>query len=130
MEPVNSTLRVLVVDDNVDAAEMVASLLSMLGYETSAAYDGESAVSTWSAGRHDAVILDLGMPGMNGYEAAKRIRAQCKSCLLIALSAWAQPADVARGKQAGFDHHIAKPASVDQLLEALDRRLRAPADAQ
>ncbi|TFZ04848.1 response regulator [Ramlibacter rhizophilus] len=121
-------IRVLVVDDNVDAAELVADLLSMLGYETSAAHDGESALRVWSTTRPDAVILDLGMPVMDGYEAARQIRKLSKSCLLIALSAWARPADVERGRIAGFDHHIAKPASVEQLLEALHSRLRAPVD--
>jgi len=114
--------RILVIDDNRDAADSTEMLLSALGAQARVAYDGESglaAIRTWNP---DAVLLDLGMPGMDGFEVARRIRAD--SALgqpkLIALTGWGQQLDRQRTREAGFDHHLVKPADPRSLQAALD----------
>ena len=110
-------LRVLVVDDNLDANQSLQSLLESLGATVAAASGGLEALSVFESFRPDAVLLDIGMPGMDGYEVARRIRAlpSGDATQLIALTGWGQQEDVRRCMQAGFDHHMVKPLDVDKL---------------
>ncbi|MGH7581770.1 MAG: hybrid sensor histidine kinase/response regulator [Gemmatimonadales bacterium] len=112
--------RVLVVDDNHDAADSTAMVLSVMGAETRCAYDGPSALESVAAWNPGAVILDLGMPGMDGYELARRIRAlPDRRPSLIALSGWGSSADRARTAAAGFDDHWVKPVDPTRLAGLL-----------
>jgi CheY-like chemotaxis protein len=122
--------RVLIVDDNVDAAESLAMLLSALGHETHLAHDGPKALSAVDALRPDIVFLDIGLPLLNGYEVARRIRRQDAGDgpQLIALTGWGQPEDRRQAKEAGFDHHVTKPVELDVLLRLMaGRRITAEA---
>lgn len=103
--------RVLIVDDNVDHAESVATLLRLEGHEVHTAYGGLEALDAVAAVYPEVVLLDIGMPGMNGYETARRIRGRSDGAdmKLIALSGWGQPRDRELSEQAGFDHHLVKP---------------------
>jgi CheY-like chemotaxis protein len=116
--------RVLVVDDNVDAADSVALMLQALGADALAAYDGSSAIELARTKRPQVVLLDIGMPGMDGHETAAHIRAHPVEpggdrVRLIALTGWAQPEDRHRSERAGFDMHLVKPVELDALIEAL-----------
>ncbi len=119
--------RILVADDNGDAAESLALLLRLLGNEVRTAGDGEQAVELEADFGPDVVLLDIGMPRLNGYEAARRIREQSgdREMLLIALTGWGQEEDKRLTREAGFDHHLVKPAEpaeLQRLLAAWDRR--------
>lgn len=119
-------LRVLVVDDNRDAAIALASLLEAEGLAVRIAHSGREAIESAACETPDAVILDLGMPDVDGYEAATRIRdALAPPPLLIAVSGWGQDEDRRRSAAAGFDHHLVKPADGAAILEALGAGLRA-----
>jgi PAS domain S-box-containing protein len=113
--------RVLLVDDNVDAATMLAELLTAMGYAVSSHENAEAALQDAQARRFDALVLDIGMPGLDGYELARRIRAGGASAdaLLVALTGYGQPQDRERSKAAGFDAHLVKPADAEQLLDLL-----------
>jgi signal transduction histidine kinase len=113
--------RVLVVDDNEDAVSSMQTLLTALGNEVLTAYDGVEAVEAAAAFHPDVVMLDLGMPRMNGYDAARQIRAQAwgKGMVLIAHTGWGQEEDRCRTKEAGFDYHLVKPVAPDTLEELL-----------
>jgi CheY-like chemotaxis protein/two-component sensor histidine kinase len=119
-------LRVLVVDDNVDAAETMGLLLSALGTEFAIAFDGAQALQRVEAHRPDAVLLDLGMPGMDGFEVARRLRATHPGVQLVALTGWSQAEDVRRTRVAGFSEHLSKPVSPAELTAVL-RRIHAKA---
>ena len=121
--PSASRRKVLVVDDNVDAATTLEALLSLHGLKVSVAHDGAAAVGKVEAEVPDAVVMDIGMPVMNGYEAARRIRSKLPGSrpMLIALTGWGQYADKARAKEAGFDVHFVKPLRIDDLLGCLAR---------
>lgn len=121
-EPDGRMLRVLVVDDNHDAADTLAEVLQILGCHTDTAYDGEEGVSKAEALRPDAVVLDLGMPKLNGYEACQRIRAQDwgRDVRLVAVSGWGQQDDRRRSMEAGFDAHLVKPVSPEALMALLE----------
>jgi PAS domain S-box-containing protein len=114
-------LRVLVVDDNVDAAESVVALLDVLGHVTTAAHDGVQALEAASEFRPDLVFLDIGLPGMSGYEVARRIRgnAALRQVVLIALTGWGAQSDQQQSQEAGFDQHLTKPVSLEALEQAL-----------
>jgi PAS domain S-box-containing protein len=113
-------LRILVVDDNEDAAESMANLLSGSGHEVRMAGDGFAAVETAATFQPDAVVMDIGMPGLNGYEAAQRIRAQRGvEVVLVAVTGWGQEEDRRRARAAGFDHHLTKPVDLAQLSRLL-----------
>ncbi|WP_329716254.1 hybrid sensor histidine kinase/response regulator [Ideonella sp.] len=118
---VANDIRVLVVDDNIDSAQSMSLLLSMLGYSTRTAHDGLEAVRAAGAYQPQAVILDIGLPKLSGLDAARRIREQAwgQEMLLIALSGWGQDEDRQRTRQAGFDHHFVKPVAVDALIQVL-----------
>ena len=109
--------RVLVVDDNQDAADTLALLLGMSGHEVRTAHDGAMAVQLASAFRPDVILMDLGMPKMDGYEAARRIRATPHGAepFLVALTGWGDDADRRRTREAGFDRHVVKPVDPDEL---------------
>jgi two-component system, sensor histidine kinase len=113
--------RILIVDDNRDAADTLGELLSALGATVSVAHSGRAALDTFSSFAPDAVLLDIGMPEMDGYEVARRIRALPghEEVLLIALTGWGQEHDQQRSLVAGFDHHVVKPPDVDRLRELI-----------
>jgi CheY-like chemotaxis protein len=113
--------RVLVVDDNEDAAEWLATVLRLNGHETYVAHDGLEAVRSAERIRPDAVLLDIGLPRLDGYEACRRIRAQSwgKDLLLVALTGWGQEEDRQKSRDAGFDTHLVKPVDDDVLLKLL-----------
>ncbi len=113
--------RILIVDDNRDNAESLARLLQLMGYETAIAYDGVSAVDSAETFRPFAVLLDLGLPGLDGYEVARRIRAQSwgKDVTLVAATGWGSADDRRRSREAGFDHHMVKPVDLDELAKLL-----------
>jgi PAS domain S-box-containing protein len=118
--------RILVVDDNRDTADSLAMMLSLAGHETRTAYDGLEAVQAAAAFRPVVVLLDIGLPRMNGYEAARHIRQQPwgKGMVLIALTGWGQEEDRRRALEAGFDQHVTKPvmaAALEELLARMDR---------
>jgi PAS domain S-box-containing protein len=113
--------RVLVVDDNVDSADSLAMLLQVNGHEVRVAYDGPAALREAAAFVPEVVLLDIGLPGMNGYEVARKLREmpEAKGTLLVAQTGWGQAEDRRRSKEAGFDHHLVKPVDVPKLLELL-----------
>jgi signal transduction histidine kinase len=113
--------RVLVVDDNHDAADSLGALLQMLGADVRVAHDGETALETFETFHPAAVFLDLGMPGMDGFEIARWIRARPdgQDTTLIALTGWGQERDRRRTEEAGFSIHLAKPADLDTLQDVL-----------
>ena len=110
--------RVLVVDDNTDAASSVADLLAMSGSEVEVVHDGQSAVDHTASFRPDIVLLDIGLPDISGYEAARRIRRLqgVRQPTLIALTGWSQQDDKQQAEQAGFDQHWTKPVDLQRLL--------------
>lgn len=118
--PPPSGLRLLVVDDNQDAANSLAMLLRLQGHEVRAAYSGVAALEMTKTYIPDMIFLDIGMPGMDGYETARRLRQQpgLKKVNLTALTGWGQREDRRRSAEAGFDHHIVKPPK-QKLLESL-----------
>jgi PAS domain S-box-containing protein len=113
--------RILVVDDNVDAAESLAVLLRLEGHEVRVACDGPAALAAALADPPEMVVLDLGMPGMDGFEVARRLRSQPgpDGVLLVALTGWAQEEDRRRCYEAGFDGHLPKPVEWDALRQFL-----------
>ncbi len=116
--------RLLVVDDNVDAAETIARLLRLAGYDAECVYDGPSALEAVERNQPDIVVLDIGLPGMDGYEVGRRLRARFERLPLIAVTGYGQDSDRRRSAQAGFDHHFTKP--VDPLeLERFIAKLAA-----
>jgi CheY-like chemotaxis protein len=116
--------RVMVVDDNVDAASMLDMLLRSLGHETRVAHDGPEALRMAQEFRPEVVLLDIGMPGIDGYEVARRLRTQAKQRALriVAVTGWGQDADRQRSREAGFDLHLVKPVDTTDLLQALNGR--------
>jgi CheY-like chemotaxis protein/two-component sensor histidine kinase len=113
--------RVLVVDDNTDSAASLAMLLKMSGNETATAHDGLAAVEAVKSFRPDVVLLDISLPKLDGYEAARRIREQAwgKDVVLVALTGWGQEEDRRRSKEAGFDEHMVKPVDYEILMKFL-----------
>jgi CheY-like chemotaxis protein len=114
--------RLLVVDDNKDAAESMSMLLEMWGHEVAFAYDGPSALETAEQWQPQAVFLDIGLPGMDGYEVAARLRElpQAKDAVLIAITGYGQEDDRLRSRRAGIDHHLVKPVAPDALRNLID----------
>ncbi len=113
--------RILVVDDNHDSALSMAMMLSIMGHDTRTAHDGESAVETAEAFQPEVVLLDIGLPKLNGYEVAQRIREKPwgAAMYLIAVTGWGQDVDRQRAEAAGFDAHLTKPASPDDIRRLL-----------
>jgi CheY-like chemotaxis protein len=114
------TLRILIVDDNEDAADMLATVLELGGHEVHAVHDGAAAVDAAASLDPDVVLLDIGLPTLNGYEVAQRIRAHegDRHAVIIALTGWGQDADKRRAAESGCDAHWVKPVD-EQKLERL-----------
>ena len=119
--PTGPRHRVLVVDDNQDAADSLATILGILGHEVRAAHDGVAGVAAAAEFRPDVVLMDLGMARLNGYEAARRIRAEPwgRRPFLVALSGWGADEDRRRTRDAGFDRHLVKPVDLDALTRLI-----------
>ena len=119
--PPSAVRRILVVDDNVDAADSLGQLLEMLGNEVRTANDGEAGVGAAAQFRPDVVLMDIGMPKLNGYEAARRIRGHPwgAGMVLVALTGWGQDEDRKKTSDAGFNHHLVKPVETDALMKLL-----------
>lgn len=116
--------RILVVDDNHDSALSLAMMLSIMGHETRTAHDGESAVATAESFLPEVVLLDIGLPKLNGYEVAQRIRESAwgQSMFLIAVTGWGQDEDRQRSSEVGLNVHMVKPvepAALERLLSEL-----------
>ena len=113
--------RILIVDDSRDGGESLAMLLRVLGAEVALAHSGKSALECVETFKPDVVLLDIGMPGMDGYEVARRIRSNPANhgMSLIALTGWGQDEDRQRSIAAGFNHHLVKPADIEQLRQLL-----------
>lgn len=118
------TRRVLIVDDNADAADSLGALLSALGAVVCVAHSGREALARLDSFAPDSAIVDVGMPDMDGYELARRLRASRRfnHNLIIALTGWGEPQDRERSKRAGIDHHLVKPPDLGTLRHVLDRR--------
>ncbi len=117
-----ATVRVLVVDDNEDAADTMKLLLGHLGAEVAVAYDGEAGIEAFDSFRASVVFVDIGMPGMDGYELARALRERFSEepPMIVGLSGWGQEEDMRRGREAGFDRHLVKPADLAQLSAVLN----------
>jgi CheY-like chemotaxis protein len=118
------TRRVVVIDDNEDAAQIMALVLEALGSQVRIAYDGESALKAIAEFRPDVVLLDIGMPGMDGYETCRRIRFEPfgSDVFIVALTGWGQEQDKRHATEAGFDAHLTKPADpamLERILSAV-----------
>ena len=118
-QPITARRHIIVVDDNRDAADSLALLCAMFGHSTDVAYDGTTAIDKVHANPPDVILCDLGLPGMTGYEVARALRAEGNDIRLIAVSGYAQPEDIAKAREAGFDDHVAKPADPDTLRALL-----------
>jgi PAS domain S-box-containing protein len=116
-----SVRRVLVVDDNADAALMLATFLEMSGHQTSVVHTGHDAVAAAARFNPDVLLLDIGLPDINGYEVARKVRAMpaVASVTLVAVTGWGQADDLQRAREAGFDFHLVKPADPEALLRLL-----------
>jgi CheY-like chemotaxis protein len=119
--PAGTRRRILVVDDNRDAVDSLALMFQLRGHDIEIAHDGLEAVQAAATFRPDVVLLDIGLPRMNGYEAARHIREQPwgKSMVLIALTGWGQEEDKRRALEAGFNHHLTKPVEAAALEDLL-----------
>ena len=113
----------LVVDDNRDAAEMVATVLEMEGHESKAVNDGMQALACVDEYEPEVIVLDIGLPGIDGYEVARRLRRlpKTRDALLIALTGYGQSADQQHARDAGFDHHLVKPTDMDAVVRLIAR---------
>lgn len=130
IEPPDATRRrILIVDDNADGAESLAMLLALDGHETYTAHDGLAALEAAERLRPDVVLLDIGLPKLNGYEVCRRMRERPwgRDMLLVALTGWGQEEDRNRSREAGFDSHLVKPVDDQALRELLARADRRPA---
>jgi PAS domain S-box-containing protein len=113
--------RVLVVDDNVDAAAMLAALIRQLGHEVEIVHDGSAALRAVEGYRPEVILLDIGMPGMNGFEVAQRLRElrRVPGLRIVAVTGWGKPEDRERSREAGFDMHLIKPVELSEIQQAL-----------
>ena len=130
-EPTGPSLRVLVVDDNVDTAQSLEILLKMSGHDVRTAHTGPNALEATLDYRPNVVLLDIGLPGLNGYEVAKRIRQQpvLLHIVLVAMTGYGQETDRQLSHESGFDHHLVKPADfgkVQQILATISEKARHP----
>lgn len=111
--------RILVIDDNRDAAESLGALLEFKGHEIATAFDGPAALQAIQSFPAEVILLDIGLPGMSGYQIAKRLRAGGSTARLVALTGYGQREDRERSRLAGFDHHLVKPVSPEDLDQVL-----------
>jgi DNA-binding response OmpR family regulator len=114
--------RVLVVDDNQDGANSLAMLLRLSGHEVQVAHDGLQAVEAAADYRPEIILLDIGLPKLNGYDACRQIRGRPwgKEMVIVALTGWGQDSDRRKSREAGFDRHLVKPVHPDALTRLLD----------
>jgi two-component system CheB/CheR fusion protein len=124
--PAIAPKRILVVDDHRDQAESLGQLLKLMGHEVHVAFNGQDALSALNAFRPEVGLLDIGLPGINGYELARRIREhpQFKNIILVAQTGWGQEKDRQRSKEAGFDHHLVKPVGPEMIEKILQTNAR------
>ena len=122
-------IRVLIVEDNADAANSLATLLGLLGHEVKIAAEGPTALRLAAAAPPDAALVDIGLPGMNGYEVAQRLRAACADIVLVALTGYGRDEDRQKAFAVGFQHHLVKPVDLD-ALDALLRQLSSGSAAR
>ena len=119
LEQLSPSGTVLVVDDNIDLVIMLATSLRQKGYSVRSAYTGPDGLKVAEAWRPDIVLLDIGLPGMDGYDVARRIRAnddlELRNARLIALTGYGRDTDLAQAREAGFDAHLVKPYEVDEV---------------
>ena len=116
------TSRILIVDDNKDLAASLARLLRILGHEVEVVYDGRKGIEIARSFRPEVVLLDIGLPNLDGYQVARTLREEgFHDTIIIAVSGYGQEEDRKLSKQAGFDQHLVKPASLPQLRSILDR---------
>jgi CheY-like chemotaxis protein len=122
--------RILVVDDNEDLTRGLSILLSRIGYEVKAAYDGLSAIEAARAHRPEVVLLDIGLPGMDGYEVARRLRLEegFRDATIIAITGYGQEEGCRQSRAAGFNHHLIKPVQFDTLVSLLSGTAGSLAD--
>jgi len=122
-------LRVLVVEDNVDVADSLVLVLELKGHEVRTAANGFAAVDLASVFVPDVAFVDLGLPGLDGYEVARRLRQQptCRHTLVVALSGYGREDDKQRAREAGFDHHLTKPVDPSAIEALLAARAAAAA---
>jgi CheY-like chemotaxis protein len=122
-------LRILLVDDNVDAAQTLAMLLRAFGHECHVAHEGEQALQLAGEIRPQVFILDIGLPGMDGHQLARRLRQapQSAGARIVALSGYAQPTEQEAALSAGFDQYLVKPVDAQKLLAAIEGRVQQPA---
>lgn len=126
----SSPARVLVVEDQEDSASTLKMVLALEGHEVELAANGSEALKRFRAFRPDVVVMDLGLPGMTGFEVARKIRTiKGSRPLLVALTGYGQAEDMANSVDAGFDHHVVKPADISQLLSLIDNRRAAQPSA-
>lgn len=114
--------RIMVIDDNKDAAESMSMLFELWGHEVKCVYDGRAALEVAAQYHPDAVFLDIGLPGMDGYEIAERLREQGESTqtVLVAITGYGQDEDRRRSREAGIDHHLVKPVAPETLQKLLE----------
>ncbi len=117
-KPGASSRRVLIVDDNADAADSISLLLQISGHKTTVVYDGESAITACAESAPDVILLDIGLPGLDGYQVIQKLRADGFTGRAIALSGYGQPEDTRRAMASGFDAHLVKPVELDELERA------------
>jgi two-component system CheB/CheR fusion protein len=127
-EPRRGHLRCLVVEDNVDAARMLDCALSLEGHEVRLAYDGHDALAAAAAFKPDAVVLDIGLPRLNGYDTARALRELpgLADVLIVALTGYGQDEDFEKTRAAGFDAHLVKPVEIDALLRTIAAGVAPP----
>lgn len=116
-----SALRILVADDNDSITKTFGWMLEVLGYEARVARDGEEALTIARSFLPDVIMLDINLPGMNGYEVCQKMRAEpaLAKCVFIAQTGWSQPEHLERSRKAGFDHHWVKPIPMERLEKLL-----------
>lgn len=113
--------RVLIIEDNIDQAQMLAALLTLWGHEVKMAHEGAAGIELAQEFLPDVALVDLGLPGVSGYEVARRMKAhpKLKHIRLIAQTGWGQAQDRQRPREAGFDHHLLKPLDLEELTSLL-----------
>jgi CheY-like chemotaxis protein len=113
--------RIVIADDGRDTADSLAALLTIMGHEVKVAYDGQEAVTVAATFRPDVMILDVGMPKLDGYQVARRVREEPwgRAVLLVAMTGWGRADDRRRAEESGFDRHFTKPADITELQQLL-----------
>ena len=125
LEPQGRSRRVLVVDDNEDAADSLATLLGVMHYDVRVAYDGPEAIEAADEFAPAVALLDIGLPKLSGYDIARHIRStRGEDVLLVAITGWGQDEDRRKAREAGFDHHFTKPADFEALLELIEQEMK------